>query len=171
MGVMGNVQQVGYREQLRKHLLQGAQCGGEDTCVGQLCLCRTPGVLTGFYHPVVSAELPDNVVGGQDYQFRKLREEQTAGGFVHLGLVTLPGTDMLYVRKLWESITGVLSEHAMLQEVGSAFNTRSQAWARKCGAIVLTADSAHTTHRGPTACMVRVCVCVCVLPPSPFPCV
>ena len=92
-------------------------------------------------------------------------------GFVHLALVTMPGTNVLYVRKLWESITGVLSEHAMLQEVGSAFNTRSQAWARKCGAIVLTADSAHTTHRGPTACMVRVCVCVCVLPPSPFPCV
>jgi hypothetical protein len=51
-----------------------------------------------------------------------VRREQDSTDFIHLALVTLPGADSVHVRKLWETVTGIVSENALLQEVGSQYS-------------------------------------------------
>eukprot|EP00959_Pyramimonas_sp_CCMP1952_P047628 994253-Pyramimonas_sp.AAC.2 len=108
-------------------------CGDKTTCSGTICLCKTTGADLGYANRLITpftADAPADLTvnGFLNTLYDQLRLQQTEGGFIQLFLMSLPGTDLSELRKLWEVrahdiVTGFEAESVLVEEqVGKQLN-------------------------------------------------
>ena len=86
------------------HLSVGPPCDKHSTCGGELCLCTSLGMCTGYYNGQVSTADPSVNASKKLFAgaLENAYQDQLSLGFNLLALTTLPATNVELLARAWE---------------------------------------------------------------------